>query len=268
MTLFQALVMGLVQGFTEYLPVSSSAHLVLVPKVLGWSFAVKEIFIFDVLVQLGTLCGVVVYFFSDLRLITVNFVKGVFTGHPLRDPSSLYGIYLIVATVPAAFIGFMFKDFFEDFFSSTYYTSIFLIITALLLLAAELAHRSIRDSVTLPDALLMGCAQALAIFPGISRSGSTIAIGMISGVNRTQAAKFSFLMSIPVMLGASILACSDLVKNYSTLSHMLAPLAVGFTAAAISGYFVISWFLAFLKTRSLFIFAIYCAIIGTLGLML
>jgi len=267
MTLFQAMVMGLVQGITEYLPVSSSAHLVLVPKMLGWDFGVKEAFVFDVLVQLGTLCGVVFYFFDDLRLITINFVKGVFSGHPLVDESSRTGIFLIIATIPAALIGFLFKDFFEAFFSSPKFSCVFLLVTALLLTFAEVLRRGVRIKITFFDAIIMGCAQALAIFPGLSRSGATISLGMIGGLNRASAARFSFLMSIPVMLGAAILVISDLVKDYAVLSHMIAPLAVGFITAAVSGYIVIKWFLDFLKNRTLLIFAVYCAIIGVAGLL-
>lgn len=266
MTIIQALILGLVQGATEYLPVSSSAHLVLVPKLLGWTFPEQEAFIFDVLVQLGTLVGVLVYFYNDLKNICFYFLKGLLSGNPLKNHWSRLGIYIIVATIPATVIGLLFKDFFQSFFSSPKYSCIFLIVTAILLFLAEKLQRGWRNEVLFSDAVVMGFAQACAIFPGLSRSGTTISLGMIKGLSRSEAARFSFLMSIPVMLGAGILATDDLISDYSRLSHMLLPLMVGFITSAITGYIVIKWFLDYLKNRSLYIFSAYCLALGLIGL--
>lgn len=267
MTVFQAIILGIVQGATEYLPVSSSAHLVLVPSVLGWHFGEKEAFIFDVLVQLGTLIGVFAYFFQDILTIIKDFFAGIFKGELLSHEGSRTGIQIIVATIPATVIGLAFKSFFESFFSSARFSAMFLIVTAFLLVFAEWLKRAQRNQVSWVDSVIMGFAQALAIFPGISRSGSTIAFGMISGLTRPAAARFSFLMSIPVMIGASLIAGLDLAKDFSGLSHMLVPVIAGFCVSAVTGYIVIKWFLDFLKHRSLVVFSLYCLVAGVLGLM-
>lgn len=266
MTNFQAFILGIVQGVTEYLPVSSSAHLVLVPEFLGWDIHGKEAFIFDVLVQLGTLLGVLLYFAKDLLKISLAFLKGLVTLKPFDSDDSKMGWFVIFATIPATIIGLLFKDHIEQFFDSPRAALFFLLITTLLLLSAEYLSSKERSAVIQKDAWYMGLAQSLALFPGISRSGSTISIGMLRGLSREAAAKFSFLMSIPVMLGASLLAVKDLLENEAILEALFYPILVGFFAAATSGYIVIAWFLKFLKTQSLNWFAGYCLFIIVVGM--
>lgn len=264
MDIFQAAVLGIVQGATEYIPVSSSAHLVIVPHIFGWNIHGKEAFVFDVLVQLGTLVGILLYFWRDLLDIVTSFLKapGNFKSH-----STCTGWYLILATIPAGFIGILFKDEIAGFFDSPRAALMFLIVTGGLLILAEWLGIKTRKAVEARDALAMGLAQTLALFPGISRSGSTISVGMLLGLNRAAAAKFSFLMSIPVMLGAAMVALNDMFESSEFLAANALPIFVGFLASAVSGYVVIKWLLDYLRNHSLYAFAAYCWVVGLLGLL-
>ncbi|MBL4819294.1 MAG: undecaprenyl-diphosphate phosphatase [Deltaproteobacteria bacterium] len=252
---------------TEYLPVSSSAHLVLVPHILGWHFPVREAFVFDVLVQLGTLIGVMAYFAQDILDIAKHMIQGLIARKPLQHPSARLGWLLGVATVPAAVGGLLFKEEIVGYFESPRAALAFLLFTAGLLTVTEFLAKKHRGQVRLKDAVGIGFAQLLAIMPGISRSGATICAGILMGLSRTAAARFSFLMSIPVMLGASLVAADDLVRYPEVLERSLGPIVVGMLVAAVTGYLVIRWFLNFLKTQSLLWFALYCALAGAIGLI-
>ncbi|MBP7688795.1 MAG: undecaprenyl-diphosphatase UppP [Thermoflexales bacterium] len=269
MSIFQAIILGLVQGLTEYIPVSSSAHLVLVPWLLGWTFTPKTAFVFDVLVQWGTLVGVLIYFWRDIWAI----VRGVITGLIQRKPFGTFearlGWFVVLATIPAVVVGLVLKDFFEQIFSDPKAVAALLFLTAAILIAAErLGQRQRRlESITASDAMSIGVWQALSILPGVSRSGSTIAGGMLRGLDRPAAARFSFLMSIPALLGAGVLAIKDLVDTPNLADTLGLPIVVGFVAAAISGYLCIRWLLGFLQKHSLTAFAAYCAAFGALCLI-
>ncbi|MBL90912.1 MAG: undecaprenyl-diphosphatase UppP [Myxococcales bacterium] len=271
MDLLQATILGVVQGATEYLPVSSSAHLVLVPAFLGWEKHDEQIhFLFDVLVQLGTLIGVFVYFWKDLMEVLQGMLHGIKSRDFVQDPGARLGVQLVIATLPAVVIGLLFKDHLEAFFSDANATLYFLLFTAAMLFSAEWAGKNNNEAVSLTwkTAFIIGLAQALALFPGVSRSGSTIAAGMFLGLTRAQSARFSFLMSIPVLLGASILAGKDLLAHSELLDTLLVPLILGFITSGITGYLVIKWFLAYLKNRSLWAFGLYCVGVSMLGLVL
>lgn len=266
MDLMEAAVLGLVQGATEYLPVSSSGHLVLVPWLLGWQ---KAPFAFDVLVQLGTLLGVIVYFWQDLVQMAQAMLRGLATRKPFNDPQARLGWFVGVATVPAAVLGLLLEDHVEEVFGSARGTAAFLLLTATLLAISEkLSRRQAPVSeLRLSHAVVIGFSQALALFPGVSRSGATLSGALLVGLDREKGARFSFLMSIPVMVGAGLLTGRKVVANPDMLANLGPAIAVGFVTAAISGYIVIRWFLGFLKTRSLYIFAIYCFTVGLLGVI-
>jgi undecaprenyl-diphosphatase len=268
MSVFQAIVLGIVQGLTEYLPVSSSAHLVIVPFLLGWSFPADQAFVFDVLVQLGTLLAVIVYFWKDLINIVIEFFKGLAARKPFETVESRMGWLIILASIPGGLAGVLIKKQVEAAFASPVAVGFLLFGTAILLLGGELAGRKERGftSITWLDALLIGIGQAIAIFPGISRSGATISVGLFRGLKRTDAAKFSFLMSIPIMLAAGLYSALDL-RDISGLGSFLPAILAGTIAAAIVGYLSIKWLLSFLNKRPLFIFAAYCAILGALVLI-
>ncbi len=256
MDLFQAFILGIVQGVTEYIPISSSAHLVLVPWFLGWP---DPSFTFEVLVQWGTLVGVFIFFWQDIWEITKAVLQGLGQGKPLATFEAKLGWLIVVATLPAVVLGWFFKDFFEGFYSKPVYVGGLLILTAILLVIAERFGSRARnlERLTWFDAVVIGFWQAAAMLPGISRSGATISGAVLQGVDRYNAARFSFLISIPVLIGAGVLAVGDLIGS-GTIAQELPPISVGFVSAAISGYICIRWLLSYLQRHSLYAFAIYC----------
>jgi undecaprenyl-diphosphatase len=264
MNIIQAIILGIIQGLTEFLPISSSGHLVLLPFFLNWELPVKEMFVFDVLVQLGTLVAVIIYFRKELLSIISGFFKQLFTGKPFATHEARMGWLLIVATIPAGLAGLFLDEIVEQTFSSPLFTGIALLVTAVLLLVAEWVSKKIGDlkDITFLTALVMGLMQALALFPGISRSGSTISGGMFRNLKREAAGKFSFLMSIPIMLAAGGLSTYKMVKEVSDLSSFLPLMAIGFLTALVVGYFSIRWLLKFLNKHSLTWFSLYCALLG------
>jgi|GEM_PF-5157 len=266
MNLVEAAILGVVQGATEYLPVSSSGHLVLVPSVLGFK---KAPFVFDILVQMGTLLGVILYFWKDLADVAKAMVQGLRDKTPFADPTARIGWWVCVSTVPAGVLGILLDDFFEEVFNSPRYSLYFLLLTAALLVVGEQFSKQERDerTLSLKEAVFIGFAQALALFPGVSRSGSTISAGMLMGLTREAAARYSFLMSIPVMVGAGVLALRKLLKDPEALSQHGLAILVGFLVSAVSGYICIRWFLGFLRRQSLMWFAVYCAVVSILGLL-
>lgn len=265
MNLAQAIILGIVQGATEYLPVSSSAHLVLVPWLLGWA---APTFAFDVLVQWGTLVSVIIYFWRDLWGIVRGVSSGLARRRPLETFEARLGWYIVLATVPAVVLGALFKDWFEAAFSAPRAVAVLLLGTAAMLAAAEYRGRRVRglDALTWLDAVIVGIWQATSLLPGISRSGATITGGVLRGLERRSAARLSFLMSVPVMLGAGVLALKDLVEA-GLLGAQLPVLVTGFAAAALTGYACIHWLLGYLQRGRLHVFAIYCGVVGVLCLI-
>jgi undecaprenyl-diphosphatase len=269
MTAFQALILGIVQGATEFLPVSSSGHLVLVPWLLGWQLDPQAAFVFDVLVQWGTLLAVIVYFWRELPGLALAALRGLIHGHPLESPAARMAWLLVLASLPAAVLGLVFKDTVEATFGQPTMVFGFLLVTSALLAVSEwLGHRTrSMESLRWTDALWIGLAQVLALFPGVSRSGSTIAGGMTRQLRRPDAARFAFLMSVPIMIGAGLVALRDLAR-LPDVAAQLGNLALGFLAAAVVGYLAIRWLLRYLSQRPLTVFIIYTAVVGVIGLVL
>ena len=254
-SLWKAAILGTVQGLTEFLPVSSSAHLVLVPWALGWP---DPGLTFVLTVHLGTLLSLLLYFRRDLMHLTRRAVAGAPGGMRLLTA-------LAVGTVPGAAAGYLGKGFFEGLFARPDWVGVFLLGTALILGVAERAGRRSRSLEDLGayEAVWIGLAQAVAIAPGISRSGSTIAVGLLLGFTREAAARFSFLLAIPIILGAGAHQLLGL-RHASGASVAWAPLFVGFVMASAAGYAAIGGLLRYLRTRSLTPFALYCALLGML----
>jgi undecaprenyl-diphosphatase len=246
--------------------VSSSAHLALVPWVTGWAAPSVA---FDILVQLGTLAAVCVYLKQELKSIVLGTWQGLRAGKPLNNPQAVLGWKIVLATVPAVIFGLVFKDAAEAQWGNKQALLVELIINGALLIAAELwAKRSPGNRpITWLGAMLIGCGQAIAILPAISRSGATLAVAIAMGVRRKDAGAFSFLMSIPVMLGAGVLGAKDLLDNPTTLQQEAMPLAVATLVAAVVGFVVIRWFLDFVRTHTLVWFGLYCVVVGGAGLL-
>lgn len=268
MSLLEAIILGIIQGLTEFLPISSSAHLVLVPFFLGWTFPEEQIFPFNVLVQLGTLLAVIIYFWKDLYAIVKAWLAGVARRQPFADPDARMGWYLILATIPAGLAGLLIKDAVEEAFQSPLFTGLFLFVTAFLLFLSEWIGKRTRGlkDVNWKDALWIGAAQIISLFPGVSRSGSTIAGGLSRNLDRPSAGRFSFLMSVPVMLAAGLLSVLDL-REVPNLSSFLPVIAAGFVTAAVVGYLSIHWLLSYLVRHSLRAFAFYCVALGAVTLL-
>ncbi|MDI6769910.1 MAG: undecaprenyl-diphosphatase UppP [Anaerolineales bacterium] len=263
MNFFQSFLLGILQGLTEFIPVSSTAHLLIGQKLLAIP-ADDRVFSFLVLVQMGTLLSLIVYFWKDgLAILRDMFRRPVTFNHRL-------GWYIVLATIPALAAGLLLKDAVEALFQTPLLEAgIRLLISAVLLALAERLGKRQRtlESKNWKDALFVGFMQILAIFPGASRSGTTISAGMLRGFDRPSAARFAFLMSVPVMLAAGAYESLHLLK-IPNLGSFLPLLAVGFITAAIVGWLAIRWLLNFLGKRSLYWFASYCALTGVACLIL
>lgn len=267
MTIFQAIILGIVQGLTEFLPISSSGHLVLVENFLQWDINPEQIFIFDILVQMGTLVAVIYFFWDDLLELINDFWFSFIGDKSNNDGSNKLMKLLIVATIPAGIMGILLKDIVEKLFNNITATGFFLIFTAILMIFAEKVGKQNRDGdFETKDAILMGLYQAIAIFPGISRSGATISAGLFQGLTRSKAARFSFLMSIPVMLAAGLWALKD-ITQLSNPDGLIFPLLIGFITAAITGYLSIKWLLTFLTNNSLSKFSSYLIALGLTAIL-
>ena len=269
MTVIQSILLGVIQGLTEFLPISSSGHLVIVPFLLKWDIPPAEAFVFDVLVQVATLIAVLGFFWKDFYVILRGVLRGIQRRKPFETQPARMGWYILLSTIPAGIAGLLLKDVVERAFSSPTMTAVALLGTALLLVIAERVGKRQRSlaSLTWLDALIIGVFQILALFPGLSRSGSTIAGAMTRDLERPAAARFSFLMAVPIMLVAGMLAVIDLTQ-IQELGALLPVFIPGFIAAAVVGYLAIGWLLSFLTRYSLYFFAAYCAIVGLIVLVL
>ena len=267
MTIIQSIILGIVQGLTEFLPISSSGHLVLFPYLLNWDIPAHDAFIFNILVQVATLIAVIAYFWNDLLSIGRSMISGVKNRSLFAKPESRMGWFILLATLPAGVLGLALKDIVERAFASLTATAVALLLTAALLVIAEKIGRRDRslENVTWKDAIWIGFFQVFAIFPGVSRSGATISGGMTRDLKRPAAARFSFLMSIPIMLAAGLVASIDLI-NIPNLATLLPIYIPGFISAAVVGYLAIRWLIGYLSKHSLYIFAIYCAFVGLISL--
>ena len=266
MSFLEAVVLGLVQGLTEFIPISSSGHLVLVPEALGWD---QPGLTFDVLLHIASLIALLIYFSGDLIDLARGFKNG-------EENSRRLVWLLAIGSVPAAIAGVLWGDYFEKSFEDAQAAAIQLLFTAVILVGGEqfLAYHQRRvaktggklrdiDGLRTPDAGAIGIAQALSILPGISRSGSTIATGLALGVARNDSARFAFLLAIPALFGAALVKIPDL----SSGTIGLGPAIGGFLASLIASYAAIWGLIRYLKTNTLYPFAAYCVIAGIFFLL-
>jgi undecaprenyl-diphosphatase len=264
MDAFQAIVLGIVQGLTEFLPISSTGHLRIVPAFLGWEDPGAA---FTAVTQLGTMAAVLLYFREDLWRIATTWARS------LREPelrSSLdarMGWYIGLGTIPIAIFGFAFKDQIEEGARSLYLIGCTLIVLGLLLLLAEkvATHERPLGRITRRDAIVIGFAQALALVPGVSRSGATLTAGLFLGFDRTSAARYSFLLSVPAVVLSGLF---ELRKIGDEGGAGFVPTAIGTVLAFIVGYASIAFLLRWLTSHSTAIFVVYRVLLGTLVIAL
>jgi undecaprenyl-diphosphatase len=268
-TIVQALIMGIVQGLTEFLPVSSSGHLIIVPYVLGWDDAFITSLAFSVMLHLGTLAALLVYFRADwVRLVPAGFaaVRHRSLG---GDPDRRLAWLLVAATIPAALAGFLFNDVIETAIRGAGLVALTLVVGGVILWLADRFGRSDRriNDVTFPISIGIGVAQALALIPGISRSGISISAGLFAGLDRESAARFSFLMATPITAGAIVFEIRRLVTGELAVQVEAVPLVVGMLSAFLAGVLAIGVLLRYVRTHSLTIFVIYRFVLAGLVLV-
>jgi undecaprenyl-diphosphatase len=244
MTLLEAIILGIIQGLSEFLPISSSGHLALGHAIFGLE---EEGILFSIIVHVGTLIPVVLIFWQDIWAL-------------IKRPFQKMTLLLIIATIPAAVVGLLFEDMVESAFASLTFVAFGFVVTGLVLLFTDRLKKTAKpaEDLTRLDSLLIGLAQAVAILPGISRSGSTIAAALARGTRREDAAKFAFLMSIPIILGALALQIFHLLRGSIPADDLnFLNLGAGFVTSAISGYFAINFMLKAVKKAKLRYFAYY-----------
>lgn len=267
MTLFRAVVLGIIQGATEFLPVSSSGHLVVIPALLGWATPTLS---FTMGLHAGTLLSVIVYYIKDV----IKLFKGIFSLFKrIRTPEEKFylklAIYIIIAMIPGGIVGVLFSKKVELAFASPHTVSILFFVTAFILILASFNFTN--NAVDLrrmsaKNALIVGFMQIVSLLPGVSRSGSTIAGGIYSGMNKDDAARFSFLLSIPMIFGASLFEAKDML-NSSIAGVSRSELLIGMAVAFIVGILSIKLFFALIRKTKFYVFAIYCIVLGVIGLI-
>jgi len=260
--IFPAFILGIVQGLTEFLPVSSSGHLIVLPKLFGWTGVVDSLE-FDVALHLGTSIAVIGFFWRDWLNIFSSFFKYAFTDTKklLEDPSAKLLLLILVGSIPAAVVGLSFRDFFETSVRSSLLVGSNLVIFGILLWLVDKAakNRELKQ-LKFKDAVIVGIAQAASLIPGVSRSGITITAARSQRINRESAVRFSFLLSTPTIIGAALLTFRDF-WDVGFTNHQDVFL-IGFVSAAISGWFAIKFLLAFVRKSGFTPFVIYRVLLG------
>ena len=273
MEIIKSIVLGLIQGLTEFFPVSSSGHLVIFPYFFKWE--APSIF-FAVTLHFATLVALVTVLYKEIWLIIKIFFVGIFVKKYRRDRNFKLAVYIIISSIPAALAGYLLNDYIESLFSKPVYVAFFLLVTAAILIIFEYIGRKNEEKNAAKNedpkkinwliALLVGIGQAVAILPGISRSGTTISSARIFGVKREEAVRFSFLISIPVILGSFVFELAKTVKNSGVLisNNAISIISVisGFIFAYFSGLLAIKFLTKFSAKRNLNIFAVYCILLA------
>jgi undecaprenyl-diphosphatase len=268
MSVIEAIILGIVQGTTEFLPISSSAHIIIVPWLFGWS---EPGLTFNVAVHMGTLLAMLIYFRHDLAAMALALPRSLFARRPLAEPDSRLALVIIAGSIPAGLVGLGAGDQIEGVFHDGATITVFVIVAGMLmgmgilLLLAERLVTQRRDVAQIGwrDGILIGLAQTIALIPGASRSGSTITMGLLLGLRREAAARFSFLLGIPIMFAAGLREGALLAQTGLPAGERIIFVA-GIIAATVVGYASIAFLLHFLRTNSVLVFTVYRIALGTL----
>jgi undecaprenyl-diphosphatase len=264
---FESIILGLLQGLTEFLPISSSAHLRVVPAMAGWEDPGAA---FTAVVQLGTMFAELLFFRRDLTRIALGWTRSLYRPEARGTLDARLGWYLIFATIPISILGLAFEDQIEDEARSLYLIGTTLIVLALVLLVADRTGKRERDmqQLQLRDGLVMGLAQSLALVPGVSRSGATITAGLFLGLDRPTAARFSFLLSIPAVVLSGVFQAISIAGGDEPSRASAFELVLATIVAGVVGYAAIAFLLRYLARHSLSIFVVYRVVLGVLVLSL
>jgi undecaprenyl-diphosphatase len=264
-TLIEAIILGIVQGLTEFLPISSTAHLRIVPALLGWADPGAAT---SAIIQLGTMLAIVAFFRRDILRLFQAFVRGLVRRQPFEEFESRLAWYIAVGTIPVGILGLLFKNFIETSARSLYLIAASLIILALILALAERISARRRDTstITFGDSIIVGFAQALALIPGSSRSGTTITAALFLGFTREAAARFSFLLSIPAVVASGLFELFEVRHSLTGLGAL--DLSVATLVSAVTGYAAIAFLLRYLRTHTTYVFIWYRIFIGVVVFLL
>lgn len=262
--LWQAVILGVVQGLTEFLPVSSTGHLILVPALLGWRGGVVDQLSFDVALHIGTLIALLVVFWRDWMRLMAAGIRSLLT-RSLVDSDARLAWLIVLATIPGALAGVLLQRQIETVLRTPLVVGAMMVLVAFVLAAIDWLADRRREEYSLGPiaALAIGLGQALALVPGVSRSGATMGVGLLAGLTREAAARFSFLMSTPIILGAVLKESVDVARHGLPPGELAAFLA-GIVAAGVTGYACVRWLLAYLRRRSLMVFVVYRLAAGTI----
>ena len=258
MEIIKSFILGIVQGLTEFLPVSSSGHIEIFKEILNFSYDSENGLFFTLILHLATAMSTLIYFWVDVKKIIYSLFK------LKKDENFNFSLMIIVSMIPAGLVGFFFENKINQLFNDNLLlVGSMLIITSILLFVSDKIN-NLKKELTVMNAFVIGIAQALAILPGISRSGSTIATSLFLGINRDLAAKFSFLMVIPIIVGSSLkmIIYDNLVFEEVIVINYI----VGFLSALISGYYACKWMILLVRKSKLFYFSIYCLIVGLISI--
>ncbi len=258
MSILQAIILGIVQGLTEFLPVSSSGHLMLASEILNTDLSAADDLTFSLTLHAATVLSTIVVLWSEV----VKLLRGLFSRR--FNEEQAYILKIVISMIPIGIVGFCCMDYLEQAFSSVLVVGVMLLVTALLLTFAYFAKPRQKESISYRDAFIIGLAQAAAAMPGLSRSGSTIATGLLLGNKKESVAKFSFLMVLPPILGNALL---DIIKGDFGGGVEILPLVAGFIAAFVTGWLACRFMLEIVKRGKLIYFAIYCAIVGVTAII-
>jgi undecaprenyl-diphosphatase len=260
MTWYEAIILGIVQGLTEFLPISSTAHLRIIPALLGWHDPGAA---FTAVTQLGTIAAVIIYFFKDIIRIATAWLRSLFNPKLRGELDARMGWYVILGTLPVSILGLVFENQIDTVARDLRLIAGTLIVLGLILLIADQRGTSTKKlgNLTFFDAMMFGFAQALALIPGVSRSGATITAGLFMGYDRASAARYSFLLSIPAVLASGLFKLKDISAGDGP---SIALTALATVLAFISGYASIAWLLRYVSTKSFFPFVVYRVILGVL----
>ncbi len=258
MSILQAIILGIVQGLTEFLPVSSSGHLMLASEILNTDLSAADDLTFSLTLHAATVLSTIVVLWSEV----VKLLRGLFSRR--FNEEQAYILKIVISMIPIGIVGFCCMDYLEQAFSSVLVVGVMLLVTALLLTFAYFAKPRQKESISYRDAFIIGLAQAAAAMPGLSRSGSTIATGLLLGNKKESVAKFSFLMVLPPILGNALL---DIIKGDFGGGVEILPLVAGFISAFVTGWLACRFMLEIVKRGKLIYFAIYCAIVGVTAII-